>query len=662
MKKATHLFATVLLLLPHRWLRTRRSTRRVVAVLIPCFAIGLALTHVWADNCCQTIPNATQVEVGDTLGVEIRWSGDPRDYPRQKSVFAAIRRLDGSLGFLGYNYFLYDSNCTSGRLISRVLSDMLPEVPWRTEIVGGIAYENPFEIYCSLSGGFVDLICSPNSFAPPTGNDRTFVTALSSTEVLASTSTFVDVTRYSGPVDPTTGTLLNTVARVNNGTLGPYARLRIAACGVDCQSPTSCAEPFAVFFNGVGVKQLWSPNSAHLQGHPNNPWYVSDFNIPIGKVKFPASRGVDGNPPDPARNVVDIHSAGAGEFLSIAWIILEIETMSPIILIHGNNSNGEFFVRQGLTGGLNNEFLLVDNSINLPTDSIRNNAAKLNSFLASPDIPEIIRSFGVDSVHLVAHSKGGLDAREYLARYQPDHEDEFKVLSLTTLSTPHNGSVLADISVITDNVVTRCAKVDFANQPGLLEELADIIGVDEGTAELQVSRSRTFNEVNLPLLPDSPVYNVVVGEADTNNNFMIDNTPDEYAALRTENTSLNSVYNWTLIGPSSARKIVDKYMYQVLRKTRAVQFKSELIAMGFPRSTVIIQYESLPTPAPALNDTLVTYESGEGIGTFWKKVEGIGFVDEQYGRNHANIAHAGTASTLKTWLKSIETQRGDLAP
>ncbi len=46
----------------------------------------------------------------------------------------------------------------------------------------------------------------------------------------------------------------------------------------------------------------------------------------------------------------------------------------------------------------------------------------------------------------MGHSKGGLDSRGYLARNY--HPEKVKVLSFHTLSTPHQGSVLADISVL----------------------------------------------------------------------------------------------------------------------------------------------------------------------------------------------------------------------
>src|SRR6185369_14348740 len=53
-------------------------------------------------------------------------------------------------------------------------------------------------------------------------------------------------------------------------------------------------------------------------------------------------------------------------------------------------------------------------------------------------------SFGAKTCHIIAHSKGGLDALAYLGG--PDyHPDQLRVASVHTLSTPFRGSVLADV-------------------------------------------------------------------------------------------------------------------------------------------------------------------------------------------------------------------------
>jgi triacylglycerol lipase len=55
---------------------------------------------------------------------------------------------------------------------------------------------------------------------------------------------------------------------------------------------------------------------------------------------------------------------------------------------------------------------------------------------------QIDRAFGDIPVHVIGHSMGGLDARRLLA----DESWQRRVLSLTTIGTPHLGSTLADFA------------------------------------------------------------------------------------------------------------------------------------------------------------------------------------------------------------------------
>lgn len=68
-----------------------------------------------------------------------------------------------------------------------------------------------------------------------------------------------------------------------------------------------------------------------------------------------------------------------------------------------------------------------------PSASIEERAAKL-----SRDIEK--KAHG-KSVNIVAHSMGGLDARYMISRLKPPN---VKVLSLTTVASPHRGSAFAD--------------------------------------------------------------------------------------------------------------------------------------------------------------------------------------------------------------------------
>ena len=55
---------------------------------------------------------------------------------------------------------------------------------------------------------------------------------------------------------------------------------------------------------------------------------------------------------------------------------------------------------------------------------------------------QILRAFPDEPVHVIGHSMGGLDARRLLA----DPSWQRRVLSLTTIGTPHLGTALADFA------------------------------------------------------------------------------------------------------------------------------------------------------------------------------------------------------------------------
>jgi triacylglycerol lipase len=91
-----------------------------------------------------------------------------------------------------------------------------------------------------------------------------------------------------------------------------------------------------------------------------------------------------------------------------------------------------------------------------PSSSIEERAAKL-----SKDIEE---KAGGKSVNIIAHSMGGLDARYMISRLQPDN---VKVLSLTTIASPHRGSYFADylLEEIGPNVLPKI--YNFLNAHGV---------------------------------------------------------------------------------------------------------------------------------------------------------------------------------------------------
>lgn len=91
-------------------------------------------------------------------------------------------------------------------------------------------------------------------------------------------------------------------------------------------------------------------------------------------------------------------------------------------------------------------------------------AAQLRAFIETNQL---------DAVHLIGHSMGGLDSRYLLAKLGAP-----KVKSLTTMSTPHRGSPLADLAL----GITRSLTV---SQQDAILALTEFLGPDVNADQLQ---------------------------------------------------------------------------------------------------------------------------------------------------------------------------------
>lgn len=113
-----------------------------------------------------------------------------------------------------------------------------------------------------------------------------------------------------------------------------------------------------------------------------------------------------------------------------------MSTKYPIILVHGIAAKQlRIFNAFGKIG---NELESDGNRVYIAdTDgfgSIETNSEQLRSF-----IDRVLEETGAEKVNIIAHSKGGLDSKYMITRLGM----EDKVASLTTLCTPHRGSIIA---------------------------------------------------------------------------------------------------------------------------------------------------------------------------------------------------------------------------
>lgn len=135
---------------------------------------------------------------------------------------------------------------------------------------------------------------------------------------------------------------------------------------------------------------------------------------------------------------------------------LDFFAQAPIVLVHGINDTPancwHDFVdevsRAGFIGDTEVDFAGLSDKPGLDGDpptyngSVVDDVARIQLRLA-----RILEDYGTSDVHLIGHSKGGLDLVNFLAGPYPAMKDAgiVRVLTLQTLASPHAGSVMADI-------------------------------------------------------------------------------------------------------------------------------------------------------------------------------------------------------------------------
>ena len=124
----------------------------------------------------------------------------------------------------------------------------------------------------------------------------------------------------------------------------------------------------------------------------------------------------------------------------------------PVVLVHGVQANDRGKNNKSW-GGIPEE--LEKNGIKVffgNTDAWGDYES--NAEILHNTIENILRETGSEKVNIIAHSKGGLDSRYCIWKY--DYGD--KVASLTTISTPHHGAELADLVFIQEITHTKMVK------------------------------------------------------------------------------------------------------------------------------------------------------------------------------------------------------------
>lgn len=113
----------------------------------------------------------------------------------------------------------------------------------------------------------------------------------------------------------------------------------------------------------------------------------------------------------------------------------------PVLLVHGVAFRDEtFFIKYWgkIPSSLEKKGAKVFTGKQQAYGTIKSNAEQLRV-----RVEEILKITGSDKVNIIAHSRGGLEARYMISMLGM----EDKVASLTTLATPHQGSTMADFII-----------------------------------------------------------------------------------------------------------------------------------------------------------------------------------------------------------------------
>jgi triacylglycerol lipase len=452
------------------------------------------------------------------------------------------------------------------------------------------------------------------------------------------------INRVVGDVN-SDGTLQNPQDLINRNIVSQYAMLVLPAYDVDYYAVLPAPDQPERDHISLNGNEIGPSGSVTYLTGDNNVWVMNVFQIPISMVRFGAH--VAGSAPTPGMNQIRVDIDVANIFdgdedwcTAVDWVYISFDALAPTIMIHGNNSSGAFFdgqispsesVAPGVTQAFQTNKLLYDNSINMVTDTIAAHSALLSTL-----IPQKASEFGATWVHLLAHSKGGLDSRDFIASTIPPN---FGILSFTTLSTPHHGSPGADYAL--DAVTANSAFSDNTTRT----LLASKVPPDAGTPNLRVSFVEAFNLTNIPLLPtqftvngetNPVVYQAV--SADANLDGSVDSSGNPTIQIgETRGTGQGGKPNFVWVG-------VMQQVYNLMGQVASTTLAARTIGVWPLQTTVMVVHET-PTPSFRTNDFLVTQFSAQ-INPFTLLLSTLA--------NHGTITNPTVGAAVVNSIKTIQ--------
>jgi triacylglycerol lipase len=192
--------------------------------------------------------------------------------------------------------------------------------------------------------------------------------------------------------------------------------------------------------------------------------------------------------------------------IAIFFLVLSCETICnrknapvalslkyPVVLVHGIAVSDEEIIN--IWGRIPER--LQENNIKVFFGNTKAwGSYESNAEILKATIDKILDETNSEKVNIIAHSKGGIDSRYLIWKY--DYGD--KVASLTTISTPHRGAEIADLIYSQEIISSQITRDALMILRELFGDFPDLINVDY---ELTTEEMKIFNE---EIVMDKRVY------------------------------------------------------------------------------------------------------------------------------------------------------------
>jgi pimeloyl-ACP methyl ester carboxylesterase len=377
------------------------------------------------------------------------------------------------------------------------------------------------------------------------------------------------------------GKLLDPDKLIDSNIIGDQAIIRFPVYDIDSNANVSqyniSPEIDKIYFNDIYKKDIDGIDST---------WTDDSISIPISELKFQSENSP--NVVNELRIEIDAGNIGVGQFwcMAVDWVAIEFDAAAPYVLLHGINAQADTWDDDdapGVLGLLESTGVLFDRFSVPKNDTSIYNAIELKTLIGN-----FLDPLNAKKVHLIAHSKGGLDAQAMAALNPP-----FEILSLSTLSTPHLGSVAADLSIIQKSDADD--KINSGQDPnGFASDYIDTWTFGQGPklpglADLTTYRATEAISIGLRNTI-SPTF-TFGADADLNQNGVLEENESEdlfpsavhYAAVRT---------------------------WLVLRDFTSAPILSTVEQSGkFWGTRKVLTYETVVSQSAKANDIVVTTES-----------------------------------------------------